>query len=247
MDEYRDSKDEDLDKGSNKYLDIQLDRDQFHEKIGGSIPLNSLVLIEGKDGYGKSIISQRISYALLKRKIPVTYITTELSTKDFIEQMDSLNYGVMEAILDQKLLIIPMFPQMGEVKLKKDFIDRLLGAKPLFESTVIIIDTFSYLFVQESIAPNKVFDVVKFFKKIINSGKTVIFTVDPDHLNREMLTLLRSVADVYFELSMTTLGGDIKKVIKINRFKKAQRAVAQTFAFRVEPGIGLLIDIGGLT
>jgi len=41
---------------SQDYLDIELRRDEFHRRLGGGLPTGSLMLIEGKYGYGKSII-----------------------------------------------------------------------------------------------------------------------------------------------------------------------------------------------
>jgi len=204
------------------------------------------MLIEGKDGFGKSILAQRFTYAFLRHGVKVTYISTELSTKDFIEQMDSLNYEIDDFLINEQLLFIPMFPYIGGVTLKQDFIDRLLKAKKLFESTVIVIDTLSFLLVKDNIGPEKAFDVIKFFKKIADTGRTFIFTVDPDHLNPELLTLLRSVADIYFELVTMSLGGEVKRYINVNRYKRAPTQIAQKVAFRVDPGMGVNIDISAM-
>ncbi len=242
-DEEKKEGEEDIKEG---YWSVKLKRDMFHQKLGGALPQSSLILIEGKDGFGKSIVSQRLLFSLLKAKAKVTYISTELSTKDFLDQMSSLNYIVDSHIINQDLLFIPMFPYFGKVNLEENFIERLLGAKQLFESDVIIIDTISFLLVRGSISEAKSFDVVKFFKKITNKGKIVIFTVDPDQLNKSLLTLLRSTSDIYLELGSSMMGGEIKKFMSVNRFKRSSGLVAQTIAFRVDSGNGLIIDIAGL-
>jgi len=139
-----------------------------------------------------------------------------------------------------------MFPFIGGGKLRPDFLDRLIGAQQLFDQHIIIIDTISFLLVQGNISQEKAFDVIKFFKKIANKGKMVIFTVDPEQLNKSLLTLLRSVSDIYLIFGTKMLGGETKKYMEVARFKKAMSNVVPQVAFRVEPGQGMIIDIGGL-
>jgi len=228
------------------FISIRIQRDMLHTKLGGSIPYGSLILVEGKDGAGKSLLVQRLAYAFLRNGATVTYISAELSTKDFLEQMDSLKYVVDDYIIDSRLLFIPMFPFIGGGKLRMDFLDRLLAAQKLFDQRIIILDTLSFLLVQGNISQEKAFDAIKFFKKIVNKGKIVIFTVDPEQLNLGLLALLRSVSDIYLSFGTKTLGGDVKKFMSVNRFKRAKIPVVAQIAFRVEPGQGMIIDIGGL-
>ncbi|RLI92331.1 MAG: ATPase [Candidatus Altiarchaeales archaeon] len=228
------------------FIDIELERDELHRKFGGGIPVGTITLIEGRYGYGKSIICQRICYAALKHCATVSYISNELSTKDFINQMDSLNYDVTEFLLDMKLLFIPMFPLLGKVKFKRDLIDSLMRATKIFENDLIIIDTLSYLLVQENATEEKCFEIMKFFKRMSNLEKTIILTVDPENLSSDLLNLVRSMCDIHLELSQKSFGGEIKRIISVNRFKRSKKPVEQIIAFRVEPKVGLIIDISAL-
>lgn len=227
-------------------LDIELKRDEFHRRLGGGIPSGSLMLIEGKYGYGKSIICQRLAYAALTHEIKVTYISNELSTKDFIKQMESVRYDVSDYFLDHTLLFIPMFPLMGQVVFRKDLINQLMSAHELFRSDLIIIDTLSFLLVQDNANEKKCFDVIKFFKKMANLDKTIIFTVDSEHINPNLLTLVRSMCDIHFELNQKTIGGDVKKFIAVNRFKRSREIVNPIIPFRVEPNEGIGIEISAM-
>ncbi|MBD3261215.1 MAG: ATPase [Candidatus Altiarchaeales archaeon] len=228
------------------YLNVRIRQDQLHANLGDGLPTGSLILVEGKDGAGKSIIAQRFSYSILESKKKVTYITTELSTKDFIDQMSSIKYYVDEHIINQNLLVIPMFPFMGGVKLRDDFIDRLMAAEQLFDSDFIVIDAFSFLLVQPNMTEGKSFDVINFFKKMTNKNRTILLTVDPEHLNASLLTLLRSVSDIYLELGSKTLAGEERKFIRINRFKKSRGTISNQIAFRVDPGVGFIVEIAAL-
>jgi flagellar protein FlaH len=75
------------------YYSIELIRDELNRYFGGGIPRSSLILFEGVDGSGKSIMCQRFVYALLKKEKKITYISTELNTLDFIRQMYSIKYS----------------------------------------------------------------------------------------------------------------------------------------------------------
>ncbi|MBU0762812.1 MAG: ATPase [Candidatus Altiarchaeota archaeon] len=229
-----------------QFIGIQIKRDMLHTKLGSHLPFGSLMLMEGKDGAGKSIMVQRLTLSFLLNNASVTYISSELSTKDFLEQMDSLDYGIDKYLIGGKLLFIPMFPFIGGGKLRDDFLERFLAAEPLFKQEIIIVDTMSCLLVQGNISEEQAYDTVKFFKKIANKGKLVIFTVDPAQLNKKLLDLLRSVSDIYISFDEKKLGGEVKKFMQINRFKKAKMKYTPQVAFRVEPKQGIIIDIGGL-
>src|SRR3989344_7611630 len=97
--------------------DISLERDELTRSIGGSLPKQSIILIEGIDGTGKSIIAQRFCYGLIKNGTTVPYVGTEFSTMEFIKQMNSLSYNIEDYLLIDKMLYIPMFPYYGNVKL----------------------------------------------------------------------------------------------------------------------------------
>ncbi len=226
-----------------KTISINLERDELNRNIGGGIPANSLILIEGKDGAGKSIVSQRMTYGLLEHGHSCTYISSELNTAGFIEQMSSLDYDVKFHMLDNQLLFLPMFPFLGNTQLRPNFLDRLFKERRIFKNEIIVFDTLSFLLIKDNISHEKSFEVIKTLKGINSLNRTIIFCVDPDHLNEKFLTLLRSVADVYFNVEIKTFAGNIVRVINIRRFKRPGDNIINTIPFKVEPGKGLAIEI----
>ncbi|MBN2567600.1 ATPase [Candidatus Woesearchaeota archaeon] len=228
-------------------IDIRLQRDELNRNLGGGLPKNSLILVEGEDGSGKSILSQRICYALLENGRRVTYISTELNTMGFIEQMASLDYDVKYHMLEGKVLFLPMFPFLGKAKLSSDFIDRLFSERKIFENEVIIFDTLSFLMVDENLAEEKAFQLVKLIKGLNSLNKTIILNVNPGHLNERLLTLLRSMCDVYFKLELKDFAGQKIRVINIQRFKRPADSYIYAIPFKVEPGKGLTIEIASFT
>ncbi|CAG0961568.1 partial DNA repair protein RadA, partial [Flavobacteriales bacterium] len=59
-----------------------LDRDELNQMLGGGFPKGSLIMIDGPSGSGKSALCQRFAYGLLDNKNTVTYISTQLTTKN---------------------------------------------------------------------------------------------------------------------------------------------------------------------
>ncbi|MFT4304650.1 MAG: ATPase domain-containing protein [Candidatus Woesearchaeota archaeon] len=231
----------------NKILRMNLERDELSEKLGGGIPEASLMLIEGNDGGGKSILAQRLTYGFIKNGTTVTYISSELHTMGFVDQMSSIGYDITESILHENLTFIPMFPYLGNVKLRDNFIDRLIKTKRLFQNEVIIVDTLSYLIVHDKTSKEKVFDIINFFKKMLSLGKTIIFCVDPQHLNDEFLNIVRAVADIYITVEAKEVLGSLLRVASIKRFRRSEKEIIIQFPFKVEPKVGLSIELASLS
>ncbi len=229
---------------SSEYFSIELIRDELDRYFGGGIPKNSLLLFEGIDGAGKSILCQRFMYALLKKGKKITYVSTEFNTLDFIKQMDSLNYSVNDYILNQHLLFITMVPYLGKVEFKEDFLDKIMTSKKLFENEIIIFDTLSFLLVKKDAGEDVYYKIINFFRKLNNLNKTIIFTIDPTHLDDQFLTLLRSVADMYMFINFTQFAGETVRALEIKRFKRPKDIYMSKIPFRVEPKEGLIIEIG---
>ena len=229
---------------SNEYYSIELIRDELNRYFGGGIPKNSLILLEGIDGAGKSILCQRMTYAFLKKGKTVTYVSTELNTLDFIKQLSSLNYPINEFMLNRQLLFITMVPFLGTVKYTDDFLEKIIEEKKLFESEIIIFDTLSFLLVKKDSTDEYYYNMINFFRKLNNLNKTVIFTIDPNHLDEHFITLLRSVADLYIHNSFKTFAGETVRSLDIQRFKRPKDLYTAKIPFRVEPKEGLIIEIG---
>ncbi|HHC19371.1 MAG TPA: AAA family ATPase, partial [Euryarchaeota archaeon] len=182
-----------------------LDRDELNQKLGGGLPVGAVVLLEGQYGSGKSVISQRFTYGLLSNGHTVTYITTELTFRGFLEQMESLNYPVIMFILDEKLKVFPVYPLLGKSKARKSFLKTIMSSPQLFTTNVTIFDTFSSL-VKYDLQPENVYTALEFLKKITLKEKTVVITVDPSDLDDKVLSAIRSTADVYLELQTSMVG-----------------------------------------
>lgn len=227
-----------------EYINLYLDRDDFNDRIGGGIPKGSLMIIEGQEGEGKSIISQRITYGSLINNATVSYISTELNILDFVRQMDSLNYNITEYLLSNKLLFVSTLSLFSKVKDKGNLIMELMKSKSkkIFEKDIIIIDSLSYPLI-DNLSKKDVRILIDFFSRIKSMNKILILTFDPTIIDSYFANELRRVADIYFKVGITTIAGSLTRYIEIKRFRNPKSMYNMMIPFRVEPGLGLIIEI----
>lgn len=228
-------------------IPIMLERDMLHIKFGGGLPQNSLVLIEGENGAGKSVLAQRLAYGVIKHGRTVSYISTECDTVSFINQMRSMDYDVEDELLDNKLLFISMLPSFGHVQLRKDFSERLMKSSILFQHEIIIFDTLSYLLVHKNVSSESSFEMIRFLRKLNNWNKTIVICVDTFDLNEQFLNVLRSISDVYLYIETKMSLGNLIRVVNIKRFKRCSDIVGSAVPFNVAPKIGFRTIIESLS
>ncbi|MCG7849557.1 MAG: ATPase [ANME-2 cluster archaeon] len=226
-------------------LSFEVERDEFNRRLGNGFPDGSIAFIEGDNGSGKSSISQRITYGLLENGYTVTLISTQLTTKGFINQMYSLDYPVASHLLKNNLLYIPVLPLIKSSKNRIDFIERLMNAEALFKKNVIIIDTISAL-IKQSADTTKGLELISFLKKITGMGKTVILTANLNELDNTIYSQFISTSDIYFTLKVRPLGNEIKRTIIVNKFTGARSPVGSMVGFRIESKVGLVVEIASV-
>jgi flagellar protein FlaH len=233
------------------------ERDRLNSELGGGMPPGSIVLIEGDYGAGKSAMSQRFSYGLCEEGHSVTLLSTELTVGSFLEQMHSLDYGMVDHLLDEQLLFLHAdigdsgtFSGEDDTS-RKDLLKRLMDAEVMWESDVVIIDTFDAILrndpkfealIRENEERQAALEIISFFRDIISRGKVVVLTVDPTTLDEEAIGPFRSIADVFLELEMVEVGNDVRRQANVLRFAGMGEQVGDTIGYSVRSGTGIVIE-----
>jgi len=225
-----------------KFFTVQLARDEFHKRIGGGFPAGSIVLIEGPHGSGKSVISQRILYSFLQNHITVTCISTQMTTVEFIMQMSSMDYRINRGLISGNLLYLPVYPLVSMNIRKENFIDKLMDSRQFYEKDAIFIDSLSTIIVNDANQEN-IEDLMAFFKRISSLEKVIIFSVNPGEISEDILRGIKLASTVILKLESKPFGGDIKNVINVVKYNFAKENFQKVTVFRVEPGIGLVVEI----
>jgi flagellar protein FlaH len=235
------------------------ERDRLNKELGGGIPPGSIVLIEGDYGAGKSAMSQRISYGLCEEGHSVTLLSTELTVGSFLEQMHSLDYGMVNHMLEENILFLhadigdsnTLTSGTTDTTERRDLLKRLMEAETMWDSDVVIIDTFDTVLrndpnfealVRQNEERQAALEIISFFREIISEGKAVVLTVDPTTLDDEAIGPFRSIADVFLELEMVEVGNDVRRQINVMRFAGMGEQVGDTIGFSVRSGTGIVIE-----
>jgi flagellar protein FlaH len=219
---------------------FQLKGDELHKKLGNGIPKGSIMLIEGEEGSGRSVMCQRLLYGLLMDERSVSYISTEMTIRDFIDQMYSLNYKIDKFMLSRKLQFFPVYPLLGNVTNTRDnFLDKLITSPMLYQSDVLIVDSMSTL-VKSNFNEKDIIKLLAFLKKLSQSNKSIILTVEKGHTALEPLRL---ASDIYICLDIKQVAGSLARIISIKRFSRARGEVGDSVRYRIEAGVGMIIEI----
>ena len=224
---------------------FKIPRDELDKKLGGGFPTGSLIVIDGEHGTGKSVLLQRIAYGLLENGHSVTFVSTQLTTRDFISQMYSLNFPILPYLASNKLLFISVYPLISDTKQGDFFFTKLMETKDLYNSDVLIIDTLSSI-IKYNKDNQKVSDLVSFFKRITGTGKTIALSVNINDLSVDTLGVLRSSAHIYISTKQKTIGDNIKQSIMVNKYLSAQEPYTTITNFRIVPKIGFIIEISSV-
>jgi flagellar protein FlaH len=230
--------------------------DRLKQELGGGIPRGAIVLIEGDYGAGKSVISQRLSYGFTDEDITVTFISTELSVRGFLDQMHSLEYHMVRPLLNEEILYIHAELDSGgalsgQDRDRKELLRRLMEAEEVWNGDVIIVDTFDAILrndpqfealVRQNEERQAALEIISFFREVTSQGKTVILTVDPTTVDEETMGPFRSIADVFIELEMVEVGNDVRRNIFVKRFAGMGEQVGDRIGFSVRSGIGIVIE-----
>ncbi|MFB1063847.1 ATPase domain-containing protein [Natrinema sp. H-ect4] len=233
------------------YYSIGLtDQDRVNTAIGGGIPAGSIMLIEGQDGAGKSALSQRFSYGIASEDAYVTYISTELESWEFVQQMHSLSYDVVDLLLDEQLLFLHANIDTHDEGQERQLLARLASAETLWKADVVFVDTLSALLrndpnyegvIEAGDEDHVIQRLVTFLRQMTMKDKSVVLTVDPTSVRDDALRPLRNVADIYFQIETNTVGQEIRRKVLVRRFQNMKSPVDDSIGFSVQQGRGISI------
>ncbi len=129
---------------------------------------------------------------------------------------------------------------------RTDFIERLRDGKELFDNDVIIIDTISSL-IKHSANVEKSLELISFFKKLTGIKKTIILSIESSELEPKILSEFIGASDINLSLKVSTLGSSIKRTIIVNKFTGASAYIESMIGFRIEPNVGLVVEIASVS
>lgn len=221
--------------------EFTLEQDSLSNAMGARLPNRSLWMIQGEVGSGKSLISQRLIFGLLENGSKVLVITTELTTRGWIEQMESIGYPVTDFIASGMLMVFSRFGVIAEAKEGVDLFD-VLESDAVEKSDVVVVDSASAL-IPEGMDSTQHLATLQRLRKICSESRSLLLTVDPHEMDSKLLHKLRSSCEVLLDMNTGFVGGEIKRTIVVTRFLRAAGPVQASVGWRVEPYMGFIVDI----
>lgn len=221
--------------------EFTLEQDSLANAMGARLPNRSLWMIQGEVGSGKSLVSQRLIFGLLENGSKVLVVTTELTTRGWIEQMESIGYPVTDYIASGMLLVFSRFGVIAEAKQGVDLFD-VLESGAIEKSDVVVVDSASSL-IPEGIESSQHLETLQKLRKVCSESRSLLLTVDPSEMDNKLLHKLRASCEVLLDMNTGFVGGEIKRTIVVTRFLRAAGPVQSSVGWRVEPYMGFIVDI----
>ena len=220
---------------------FDVETDSLADTMGLRLPNRSLFVVQGIVGAGKSLIAKRLVHGMLENGTKILVITTELTTRGWIEQMESIGYGVTEHIRDGQLMVFSRFGSIAESRPDVG-LEQVLNSDAISQSDVVILDSASAL-MPDDLDDKQRFEMMQKLRKISSEGRSIMLCVDPDEMDHKLLHSMRASSEVVLDLSTTLIGGDLKRNIVVTRFLRAAGPVQTSVGWRVEPSMGFIVDI----
>ena len=219
---------------------FELETDSLSDSLGRFLPRRSFYIVTGNIGAGKSLISQRLAYGLVSNDVRTTVVTTELTTRGWLEQVNSLGYPLEGAANSGIFTLLSRFGVVSDEVEESVDIEDVLSSEALKNADVSIIDRASMIIQNYEGTPEQLLSRLRTF---CSEEHSLMLLLDPDEISDEMMRTLSASAEVSIEMRTSEVGGSLSRVLAVNRFLRAAGPVQPRIGWRVEPGMGFIVDI----
>lgn len=213
---------------------------EIDKKLGGGIPIGSLVLLEGQSDSGKSVVAQHFAFGALTSKLAMAYYTSENTVKSLMSQMSSLNLDVTDYFLCDRMRVFPL-----------EISSQITDSREMFQSLVshmenlpmgfklIIVDSLTGMVTHSD--DRVIIDFFAYCKRLCDQGRTIMGVIHSYALDNGMLIRLRSLCDAHLVLRAEQVGERLVKMMEVAKVRNAELSTGNIISFDVEPDLGMKI------
>jgi archaeal flagellar protein FlaH len=212
---------------------------EIDKKLGGGIPIGSLVLIEGQSDAGKSVLCQQMIWGSLTGGFKVVLFTTENSVKSLTTQMESLGLGILDYLLLGRLKVFYMKPSQIKVDPAATFDAILATIDKNNGYQLAVIDSLTPI-----VSGSEILRVLSYFercKSICDQGRTIMNVTHTYALDNDTMIRVRSACDAHLKLTIEKVGDKLVKSLEVAKVRGASQNTGNVVAFEVEPEVGMKI------
>ena len=213
---------------------------EIDKKLGGGIPVGSLVFIEGESDAGKSVLCQQIMWGSLNSHFRVLLYTAENTVRSLVTQMDSLGMDILDHLLMGWFKIYYMKLARLKLNAAQNGFQVILETMEWHEDyDLVIVDSLTPI-----ISPTNAEEALVYFercKALCDRGKTIINVTHTYAFSHDFLIRVRSMCDAHFRLLIEKVGDKLVKTLEVSKISGAVQNTGNILTFDVEPGVGLKI------
>lgn len=218
---------------------IETGNSEMDKKLGGGIPVGSLIFIEGQSDAGKSVFTQQLTWGSLRAGYRVTMLSTENTVKSMLRHMASLNLDVTDYLLLGRLKIFQIRAMHAQEGTENALRALLRAVQSQLAQDLVVVDSITSF-----VAHTPAEKVIAFFeecKLFTDQGKTVALVAHSYAFNEGMLVRISSMCDAHFKLAIEPMGAKLIKTLEVSKVRGAQLSTGNVISFDVEPGVGMRI------
>jgi flagellar protein FlaH len=215
--------------------------DEIDKKLGEGIPLGSLVLIEGENDTGKSVLCQQMCYGGLNQMYRIAYYSTENTIKSMLAQMDSLSLDISDFYAWGYFRIYPVHLEGVEwtSAQMKGTLHLLMSHIKNIRERIVIVDSLT-MFTTYSDEDN-ILEFLTSLKNLCDKGYTILITLHQHAFKEDTLVRIRSACDCHLFLRKEQLTDRYISVMEVSKIRGAKKSTGNIVSFEVQPGFGLKI------
>lgn len=214
---------------------------EIDRKLEGGIPVGSLCLLEGEKDSGKSVLMQQIMWGALNQDKKALALTTEKTSKNLLNNMESLNLDISDYFILGRSKIFEINASYVEEnpELSEKLLQTLLECVEQCEEDLILIDSLTILAVSAS--ENALLNFFTGCVKLCDKGKTILISVHGYTFPQQVIHRLKSTCDTCIELRIEQVGDKLINTLEIQKLRGARKITGNMLSFNVDSDSGLKI------
>ena len=214
---------------------------EIDKKIDGGIPFGSLTLVEGESDTGKSVLMDQVTWGAMKQGLNVDLYSTEVTTAEFLSQMESLNLDISDYYAWGYFRLFPLPAegvQWSEAEMNA-VLKRVAEYMGQSRAEVHIVDSLTLC--AKHASPEMVLTFLTGCKELADTGKTVLIVLHSYAFEEDILVRIRSVCDAHLVMRKSLIGDKFVMVMETVKVRGARKTSNNMVSFEVHPGIGMKI------
>ncbi len=212
---------------------------ELDKKLGGGVPVGSLILIEGQSDAGKSVFTQQLAWGSARAGYRVTMLSTENTVKSMLRHTKSLGLDMLDHLLLGRLKVFPMSAMRAAEGTENALHSLLQAMYRQWEQDLVIVDSITS-FVSNS-TPEQVISFFEECKHYTDQGMSIALVAHSYAFNDGMLIRISSMCDAHFKLAIENMGDKLIKTLEVSKVRGAAMSTGNIISFDIEPGIGMRI------